>query len=326
MEEEKIIEDGNNEVAIEQNAPVEQPQPTEVEVQPVQEPVVEQPVTEVAQVPEVQPVQETPVETAPVPETQQIQDTTAPVEPAPEAPKKKGKIGLILVLLAVVALGGFAAWYFALGGDKVLSGKKDESAQEEQKEENKEEQKEDKKEEDKKDDETISDELLTELKTIALLDTKNDSYGYNPLLKLNGSPNTLTNDQIEFLIFSYAQRKNLLKEFKTMEACLGGSGVCYGIPKDNLNGVLKKYGITNFDSSSLREVEGTLILGGGGDMVQHDLEHNITTVKNGDSIIITDKMDFILISTKEKDGKQTKEYTFKKNTDGEYYLSTVSDK
>jgi hypothetical protein len=137
----------------ENNNNLENQEPIQTETPVVEQPV-EVPVQEAAPVvPEV-PVQEAPVEPAveqsvpeqpvPVPEVPPTQETTAPVGVAPEAPKKKRKGGLILVLLAVLALGGFATWYFALGGDKVLSGKKDEPAQEE----NKEEQKEDKKEED----------------------------------------------------------------------------------------------------------------------------------------------------------------------------------
>jgi hypothetical protein len=162
MEEEKIIEDGNNEVAIEQTAPVEQPQPTEVQpVLDIQEdtptqnvesvietsvaPVVEQPVQEA---PVVQPSVESPAQEVPIEPVNPAVETPTetPVAPAveqpvQEAPKKKGKGGLILILVAILALGGFAAWYFALGGDKVLGGKKEEPEQEEQKEEQKHEEK-----------------------------------------------------------------------------------------------------------------------------------------------------------------------------------------
>lgn len=301
MEEEKIIEDGNNEIAVEQSTPV-------VEETPVEQPVVETPVVET-------PAEPVSVEQpAPAPVAEPI------AAPFPEAPKKKSTLPIILVIILLLAVGGFAVWYFVLGGNGAKKEQKEVLEQEEKKEEEK------KEEEDKKEDETISEELLTELKTIALLDTKAYTTYYNPLLELNDVPETLSNVQKEYLIYAYAQRSNLLKKFNTMDACLGGSGICYGISQENINVVLKKYGITNFDTSKLREYDGTYIIGGSGDATKYNLNHNITSVKDGDSIIITDKMDLILIATKEKDGEKTKEYTFKKNNDGDYYLSNVADK
>ena len=287
MEEEKIIEDGNNEIAVEQSAPV---------------------------------VEETPVEQpAPAPVAEPI------AAPVPEAPKKKSALPIILVIILLLAVGGFAVWYFVLGGNE---SKKEKPTIDELKEELKEEKEENKEEKPKEEneDETISDELLSELKTIALLDVKSYSDYYDPLLGLNGVVNILPNNKQINLIWLYAQKTNLLKEFRIMEVCKGGSEVCYGIPKEQLDGVLKKYGITNFDTSELTEYDGTYILQNSGYAVTHNIEHNISSYKDGDSIVITDKMDLILISTKEKDDEKTKEYKFKKNNDGDYYLATVFDK
>jgi hypothetical protein len=121
----------------------EAPAAAPVEAAPaIETPVVETPVVEAPAAPVEQPAVEQP---APAPDAQPVQETApAPTaeQPAPEAPKKKGKGGLILIILALLALGGFAVWYFVLGGDKVLSGKQEEPQQEEKEEEKKEEKKE----------------------------------------------------------------------------------------------------------------------------------------------------------------------------------------
>ena len=286
MEEEKIIEDGNNELAVDQSVPVEPTAP----VEPVAEP---QPQPEPA--------------------------------PTPEEPKKKSKLPLILILLIVIALGGFAVWYFVLGGN---GAKKEEQKEEPEQEEKKEEEKkeEEKKEDDKKEDETISEELLTELKTIALLGIDSNSTAFDPLLELNGSPDSLSNGLKIDLVREYARHSSIIKLLQGNEACLGGSGTCYAIQKEDVDGVLKKYGITSFDVSKLREYEDMYVFDFGGGMYNRKINHNISYIKDGDSIIITDKMDLLLPDTKEKDGEMTKEYTFKKNNDGDYYLSNVADK
>ncbi len=88
-------------------------------------------------------------------ENKNVEENITPVEPvqaepatpAPEPAKKKGKGGLICIVLLLLICGGFAAWYFALGGKDVLAGKKEEPKQEEKKEEN--ENKQEKKEESK---------------------------------------------------------------------------------------------------------------------------------------------------------------------------------
>ena len=54
-----------------------------------------------------------------------------------ESPKKKGSSPLVIVLLVLVlALVGFDVWYFALGGNKVLSGKTEEPEEKEKKDDN----------------------------------------------------------------------------------------------------------------------------------------------------------------------------------------------
>ena len=110
--------------------------------------VTEEPVTQ----PVVEPVTEAP---APV---QEVPTPVASETPTPETPKKKG-VPLLLIALIVV-LAGFAAWYFALGGKEVLSGKKEEPKEEEPiKEETKKEEekqvepKEEEKQEEKKEEE-----------------------------------------------------------------------------------------------------------------------------------------------------------------------------
>ncbi len=62
-----------------------------------------------------------------------------PAEPtqAPE-PKKDNKLPLILLAVLILAIGGFAVWYFVLGGNGKSSSKKEEPKQEEKKEETKE--------------------------------------------------------------------------------------------------------------------------------------------------------------------------------------------
>ena len=129
MEEEKKIESeettevlGNTGVI---DPVVEEPTPEVIETptEPVPEPTpVEQTVTEApapeapAEQPAEQPTepavaQEAPAEPEPV---------AAPAEPpvsTPEVPKKKSMLPMLLVIALVLAVGGFAVWYFALGGN-----------------------------------------------------------------------------------------------------------------------------------------------------------------------------------------------------------------
>ena len=118
MEEEKKIE-AEEPTEILGNTGVIEP----VTEEPVTAPAVEAPVVE--ETPAEQPVAETPVEETPVtpaePETAPIEQPapeSAPVvAPAPEAPKKKSPLPIILVVVLLLAVGGFAVWYFVLGGN-----------------------------------------------------------------------------------------------------------------------------------------------------------------------------------------------------------------
>ena len=90
------------------------------------DPVVEEPTEPV---PEPTPVEQTVTE-APAPEAPAEQPAEQPTEPAvaqeapaeppvstPEVPKKKSMLPMLLVIVLVLAVGGFAVWYFVLGGN-----------------------------------------------------------------------------------------------------------------------------------------------------------------------------------------------------------------
>ena len=87
-----------------------------------------------------------------------VEPAVEPVAPTPEEPKKKGKGGLIIAIILLLALCGSALWYFVLGGN---GSKKEEPKKEpEQKEEKKEEEKKEDKKEDEKPADSYADQYI----------------------------------------------------------------------------------------------------------------------------------------------------------------------
>ncbi len=116
--------------------PVEVPTESPVMEAPAEEPVEVQPEAVMAQVDTK--AEDVPAETVtPMPEpvpTEPVQEQAVEgvvAEPAVEQPKKKSKLPLILLLLIVLAAGGFAVWYFVLGGNGSKSEKQEDKPTEE---------------------------------------------------------------------------------------------------------------------------------------------------------------------------------------------------
>ena len=110
-----------------------------------------------------------------------------------------------------------------------------------------------------------------------------------------------------------------------MDACLGGSGTCYGIKKENVNKVLELYSIKTFDTSSLREYKGNYMFSYEGTITSSRTKHNTMAKKDADAIIITDEMEIINLNPEIQPQEKTKEYIFIKN-DKSYNLYEVLDK
>ena len=172
-----------------------------------------------------------PVTEAPAPTT----EAQTTVEPVTEAPKKKGKGGILLVLLILV-IAIFAVWFFLLGGNEMLGFKKE---QEEPRQEEKQEEK--KKEEEKK--EEKQEENKDESKEVALSESEKETL----------------NKYIDYFITNNTSYKTkiLIKDLSSQEILLATYGINGNfdntISEDTMNTIVKNtFGDVSFEHETIK--------------------------------------------------------------------------
>ena len=178
----------------------------------------------------------------------------------------------------------------------------------------------------------ISYDLVKELINIANLDESGPYAKYFDPIMFNDGLLADYDDEVKtMVVFRYAIRNKLTKsvEAGTKSFCVAG-GVCTGVKISDFNKIAKKYGYDEF--TAVHNLKNCVVDGDyywtdlGGDTVEYSgTTHDVKATRNGSDIVLTDNMIFQNYHG-EGDKTVTKEFTFKKANNDEYYLYSVYTK
>ncbi len=180
-------------------------------------------------------------------------------------------------------------------------------------------------------DKEVPEEVVEELKEIIGYETSGDQFLHRAFIGANGVIDQLDSDfKVAILDFATADsRKDIPVAFD--ENCIE-MGSCPGIPITAIENAAKKYGITNptkfFDESETFVKSGDYYvwLGSGYGIASSIESSNFKASYQGEDIIIEEDLTETYSDETEEQGKYHISYTFKKNSEGDYYLYSVTSK
>jgi hypothetical protein len=172
------------------------------------------------------------------------------------------------------------------------------------------------------------------LKIVDIKDNEQDLYGIQSVLvDITGNVlNSLNNDNIQNIIFWYAQNNNMITKINGSEYnfCSAGLGYCNGIIENDAIMIAKLYGINDiskyYSNDLIYTRNGTkfYLSNYDGDVCIKKIKHNLTLEYSDKNIIMKDNA--TITNTTENETKtKTIIYTFKVNSENNYYLDNVSN-
>ncbi len=177
----------------------------------------------------------------------------------------------------------------------------------------------------------VPEEVVEELKEIIGYETSGDQFLHRMFMGANGVIDQLDSGiKLSILDFATADsRKTLPNDYD--EICVD-MDECSGIPITAIETAAKKYGITNptklFDEeeSFVKSGDYYIWLGSGYGIASSIKSSNFKASYQGEDIIVEEDITETYSDETEEQGKYHLRYTFKKDTEKNYYLYSVTSK
>lgn len=178
-------------------------------------------------------------------------------------------------------------------------------------------------------DDSVDSAKVKEILNIIGIYSNNQNDAYNQqsvLIDVNGRIDSIASSYSKrMLIFYYAYNNNLLSDISSSDYALCTNG-CYGITLDVYNDIARKFGITDkpeqlFNSKYIYDY--FYMFDKNDSSNTYKLKHNVSVEDQANDIIVTDNLRLTRVDNGNVDVRIIT-YTFKLNSNNEYYLYSVN--